>query len=184
MGDLWERATFMRGMEALLTDVALHPGFVGDLLEGLTEYILATMRILFERYEFECVAVSDDYGAQQGTLMSPRDWRALVKPRLGRIYAFAKENGRRLFHHTCGDVYAIVPDMIEIGLDILHPIQPEAMDIEGLKREFGRDLTFCGGIGTQRLLPYGTPDEVRAEIRRLKREMGRAAATSSSRGSR
>ena len=173
VGDLWERATFMRGMEPLLLDVALNPGFVGDLLQRLADYIMATMRILFERFDFECIAVSDDYGSQNGLLMSPADWRKLIKPRLSQVYSLARANGRRVFHHTCGDVHPVIADMIEIGLDILHPIQPEAMDIHRLKREFGKDLTFCGGINTQNLLPRGTPEEVRAEIRNLKDQMGK-----------
>lgn len=74
---------------------------------------------------------------------------------------------------SCGSFWPIIPDMIDIGLDILHPIQPEAMDILKLKREFGADITFCGGIPTQYLLNDGTPEEVRSEVRRLKREMGK-----------
>jgi len=172
VGDLWERATFMRGMEHLLLDVALNRAFVEELLEGLTEYILKTFNVLAERCAFECIAVSDDYGTQKGLLISPDDWRALVKPRLARIYSAAKSRGFAVMHHSCGSILPIIPDMIDIGLDILHPIQPEAMDILHLKREFGRDITLCGGIRTQDLLPYGTPDEVRREVYRLKREMG------------
>ncbi|HEY3320303.1 MAG TPA: uroporphyrinogen decarboxylase family protein [Planctomycetota bacterium] len=172
VGDLWERATFMRGMDSILMDWVLEPAFVDELLRRLTDHILATMRILFGRFQFEGVALSDDYGTQRGLLMSPADWRARIKPLLREIYALAKQNGRTVFHHSCGCVRAIVPDLIEIGLDILHPIQPETMDIFELKREFGRDLTFCGGVGTQELLPFGAPEQIRAEVRKLKREMG------------
>ena len=173
VGDLWERASFMRGMEGLLLDVALHPRFVRRLLEGIAAYILETMRILFERFAFDGIAVSDDYGGQAGMTISPESWRSLVKPFLGEIYAVARRGGRTVFHHSCGHILPIIPDLIEMGLDILHPIQPEAMDVLALKREFGRDLTFCGGLGTQSLLPRGDPNEVRQEVRRLKRELGR-----------
>jgi uroporphyrinogen decarboxylase len=162
VGDLWERATFMRGMQELLLDVALHPRFVRRLLEGIGGYILGTMRVLFERFQFE--------GAMA---ISPEDWRSLVKPQLAEIYALARRHGRAVFHHSCGSILPIIPDLIDIGLDILHPIQPEAMDLPALKREFGRDLTLCGGLGTQRLLPRGQPEEVRREVRRLQRELGR-----------
>jgi uroporphyrinogen decarboxylase len=91
---------------------------------------------------------------------------------LARMIARAKAHGRQMFLHTCGHNTPIIPDLIEIGLDILHPIQPEAMDIAALKREYGRDITFCGGVRTQDLLPLGTPEEVRAEVRRLKQVMG------------
>ena len=173
VGDLWERATFMRGMEDVCLDLSLHPKFVEQLLDGLANHILGTMKILFERYDFEGVAVSDDYGTQHGLLMSPAQWRHFVKPRLKKIYALAKKNKRTVFHHSCGNVVEIIPDLIDIGLDVLHPIQPEAMDVPALKREFGKSLTFSGGVRTQDLLPFGTPDDVRKEVRRLKKTMGK-----------
>ncbi len=172
-GDLWERATFMRGMENLLYDIVDNPRFVRSLLRGIADYVLAMMQTLLTRFEFECIALSDDYGTQRGMLMSPDTWRSFIKPLLEEIYALGKKHNRHVFHHTCGHVVPIVPDLIEIGLDILHPIQPEAMDIFQLKREYGRDVTFCGGLRTQDLLPYGTPAEVRAEVEMLKATMGR-----------
>lgn len=172
VGDLWERATFMRGMENSLLDVSMNPDFMGNLLEGIKNYILETMKISFGRFDYDCIAVSDDYGIQTGMIMSPESWRNLIKPRLEEIYNLAKQNDRFIFHHSCGQIYPIIPDMIEIGLDILHSIQPEAMDIYRLKREFGKDLTFCGGINTQQLLPKGTPQEIRDEVKKLKEIMG------------
>lgn len=173
VGDLWERATFMRGMESILMDVIMNPMFVRDLLEQLTEYILETIRVVMGKGRFECIALSDDYGAQRGLLMSPEHWRRFVKPCLARIYGLAKSHGLAVFHHSCGNIVPIIGDMIELGLDILHPIQPEAMDILFLKKEFGKHLTFCGGISTQDLLVSGTPDQVRREVQWLKREMAR-----------
>jgi len=172
VGDLWERATFMRGMEGLLGDVILKTSFVEGLLRGLTDYILRTMEILFDICEFDAIALSDDYGTQESLLISPAAWRKLVKPRLAEIYSLAKSNGRAVFHHTCGNVYQVVGDMIDIGLDFLHPIQPEAMDIHELKREFGRHVTLWGGLPTQDMLPRGTAEQVRSEVQRLKREVG------------
>ena len=171
VGDLWERATFMRGMEHLMLDLAMSPGFVEALLHGLTVYVLETVRVLAETGDFEGIAVSDDDGTQRGMLMSPEHWRRLVKPCLARVYGLAKSHGLAVFHHSCGNILPIIGDMVDLGLDILHPIQPEAMDVLGLKREFGRHLTFCGGISTQGLLVSGTSDQVRSEVRRLKREM-------------
>ncbi|MFB3906084.1 MAG: uroporphyrinogen decarboxylase family protein [Acidobacteriota bacterium] len=173
VGDLWERAAFMRGMEALLTDVLLEPRFVQALLRALADYILETMQILFDRFEFEAVAVSDDYGTQRSLVMSPEIWRTLIKPLLAEIYDFAKANQRVVFHHSCGNIESIVGHVIDIGLDILHPIQPEANDIFKLKREFGRDLTFCGGLGTQGFLPHASAPEVREAIRRLVEQLGK-----------
>ena len=173
VGDLWERATFMRGMEHILTDIVLNPKFVEGLLRGLTDYILQTMQILFDRFTFDGVALSDDYGTQQAMIMSPSHWRRFIRPVLAELYTLAREHGRTVFHHSCGNIHPIIPDLIDIGLDILHPIQPEAMDILKLKRDFGRDLTFCGGIRTQDLLPRGTVQQVRDEVKKLKCQMGK-----------
>jgi len=117
----------MRGMEPLLYDLSLNPMFVEQLLRGLADHILRTMAILFERFKFDGVAVSDDYGTQHGLLMSPNHWRHFIKPLLGEIYSLARHNGRTVFHHSCGNVVQIAGDLIDMGLDILHPIQPEAM---------------------------------------------------------
>ncbi len=173
VGDLWERATFMRGMENLLIDVIQNPDFVLDLLRGITDYILGTMEILFERFEFEAVALSDDYGTQKAMLISPELWRKFIKGFVSEIYGYGRKNGKKIFQHSCGNIVPIIPDLIDIGLDILHPIQPEAMDIHYLKKEFGMDLCFCGGIRTQDLLVDGTPAEVREEVKRLKETMGK-----------
>jgi len=173
VGDLWERATFMRGMQNMLMDLVLHPGFVDELLSGIARHILGTMEILFERYQFDAVAVSDDYGAQDSMLMSPAAWRRFIKPHLSEIYALAKGHNRYVLHHSDGYIYPIIGDLIEMGCDILHPIQPESMDVFELKRQFGRHLTLWGGVRTQDLLVWGTPDEVRTEVRKLKQELGR-----------
>ncbi len=173
VGDLWERATFLCGMERLLLYVALEPEFVTALLRHLTDHILRTMDILFAGFAFDGIALSDDYGTQQSMLISPDAWRKFVKPRLAEILERARAAAKTTFLHSCGNVRPIVADLVELGLDILHPIQPEALDIVELKREFGDVLTLCGGLGTQHLLVNGTPQEVSDEVRRLGREMGR-----------
>lgn len=165
IGDLWERAGFMRGLMKLCMDVLDSPKFLEELLEKIKEYVISTLEHL-ARYRPDAVFLSDDYGTQTGLIIDPRDWRRLVKPRLGEIYDEAKRRNLVVMHHSCGNVREIIPDLIEIGLDILHPTQPEVMDIFSLKREFGADLTFCGGIGTQHLLPRAMPAEVRGTVRK------------------
>ena len=135
------------------------------LLERIMEYNLATMRNV-ARYDVDAIFLSDDYGTQRDLVMSPRDWRHFVRPRLKRIFEETHSLGLKTMLHSCGNIRKIVPDLIEVGLDILHPIQPEAMDIFELKRTFGADLTFQGGVRTQDLLPYGSPEEVRKEVLR------------------
>jgi len=163
VGDLWERAHFVRGLDALLMDLRSAPGFVHELLDRVCEYCLATLERM-AALRPDGVFISDDYGFQDRLMMSPRDWREFVKPRLGRLLSAAQGHGLATMLHSCGNVSAIVPDLIELGLDILHPIQPEAIDVFALKREFGRDITFCGGISTQHTLPFGTPEDVRCEV--------------------
>jgi uroporphyrinogen decarboxylase len=172
IGDLWERAHFMRGLDALLMDLHEAPGFVHELLDGICDYNLATLDGM-AAFGPDGVFISDDYGFQDRLMMSPADWREFVKPPLARLLAAAKQYDLVTMLHSCGNVSAIVPDLIEIGLDILHPIQPEAMDVFALKREYGADITFCGGISTQRTLPYGTPDDVRDEVNEKAEALGK-----------
>ncbi|HUT34928.1 MAG TPA: uroporphyrinogen decarboxylase family protein [Planctomycetota bacterium] len=172
IGDLWERATFLCGMENLLLWLALEPRFVHALLEGIADFVLRTLEILLGRFACDGVALSDDYGTQRGMLISPEAWRRFVRPRLARIFGRAKGAGKTIFLHSCGNIRPLVPELVDLGLGILHPIQPEAMDILELKREFGRHLSFCGGLGTQELMVRAAPDAVRAEVRRLQRTMG------------
>ncbi len=172
IGDLWERAHLMRGLAELLLDLYTAPAFVRDLLDHICEYNLATLEGM-ARFQPDGVFISDDYGFQNALMMSPGDWRQFIKPRLARLLAAASKHDLVTMLHSCGNVSAIVPDLIEIGLDILHPLQPEAMDVFDLKREYGRDITFCGGISTQRTLPYGAPADVRAEVNTKAAELGK-----------
>jgi uroporphyrinogen decarboxylase len=172
VGDLWERAHFLRGLDELLMDLHAAPDFVHELLDRICEYNLVTLEGMAP-FEPDGVMISDDYGFQDRLMMSPDKWREFVKPRLARMLAAADRHGLVTMLHTCGNVSAIIPDLIEIGLDILHPIQPEAMDVFALKREYGRDLTFCGGISTQDTLPHGTPAQVEAEVKTKAEVLGK-----------
>jgi uroporphyrinogen decarboxylase len=131
------------------------------------------MSILSDRFTFDAVGLSDDYGSQHGLLMSPEAWKRFIEPCLVRIFSSAKELDYGIFLHSCGNISSVVGRLIDIGLDILHPIQPEAMDIITLKKEYGNDITFCGGISTQKLLPLATPDEIREVVRKTKKVMGK-----------
>ncbi|MFQ6098018.1 MAG: uroporphyrinogen decarboxylase family protein, partial [Armatimonadota bacterium] len=136
IGDLFERAAFMRGVGAFLEDIAVRPRFVDELLDGLLDYVLRTQERMMG-FAIDAIFLSDDYGHQHRLAISPRDWRRIVKPRLAEVFAQARARGKATMLHSCGHIEDIVPDLIEIGLDILHPIQPEANDIFRLKREFG-----------------------------------------------
>lgn len=172
-GDLWERATFMRGMENILMDIKTEQRFIRNLLGQIANYCITTMEILNKRFDFEAFAISDDYGTQLNLLLSPDDWRLLIKPHLIEISQIAKKARKEIMLHSCGNIYSIIPDLIEVGIDILHPIQPEAMDIYKLKKEYGKYITFQGGIGTQNFLTRCSPQKIKKEIKRVKKEIGK-----------
>jgi len=131
------------------------------------------MEIIINRFKFEAYSLSDDYGTQKSMQMSPEDWRRFIKPNLKKIIDMAKRHEKVMMLHSCGNIYEIIPDLIELGLDILHPTQPEVMDIFQLKKEFGKNISFQGGLRTQDLLPKGSPDSIKQDMRILKKEMGR-----------
>jgi len=169
---LFERAWTMRGMANLLEDMLLRPGFVEELLDAILDYNLRIIdRIL--GFDVDGVRFGDDWGHQRGVMMGPHLWRTFIKPRVAQMYGKVKDAGRAVMIHSCGAVEELFPDLIEIGLDIFNPFQPEVMDVYGVKGKYGSDLTFFGGVSTQRTLPYGTPSDVKAEVRRLMREVGK-----------
>ena len=170
---LFERAWTMRGMEDLFLDMIEAPAFVEELLDAICDYNVALVEQAV-RFDLDAVHFGDDWGSQLGLLMGKKHWDRFLKPRLARQYAAAKKAGKFVTIHSCGKVQQVFPDLIEIGLDCFNPFQPEVMDVYEMKRQFGDRLSFWGGVGTQRLLPYGTPDEVRREVRRLCAEVGRS----------
>lgn len=169
---LLERAWALRGFENVLMDSVAEPVFFRQLIDRIAAQ---QMEILEELVALpvDGIMFSDDWGGQGGTLLGPERWRAYIKEPMRRMYGFAHGHGKVALHHTCGNVAAIIPDAIEIGLDVLESVQPEAMNPYALKQSFGEHITFWGGLGVQSTLPFGTPDEVRAETQRLCREMGR-----------
>jgi uroporphyrinogen decarboxylase len=162
---------FLRGFDVWLMDLLINQPLAEALLAKFTEIQL----VMIERYLSEVgelvdiVNVADDLGMQTGTLISRDLYRKMVKPWQRRIYdAIHARTPAKLLYHTCGSVYDLIPDFIEIGVDILNPVQVSArrMEPSRLKREFGRDICFWGGIDTHQVLPFGTPHEVRDEVRR------------------
>jgi len=121
----------------------------------------------------DIVHFGDDWGQQHGLIMGPRLWREFIKPRIQRMYARVREAGKIVSIHSCGDVDELFDELVELGLNLFNPFQPEAMDVYALKKKYHGQLAFHGGLSTQRVLPFGTPDEVRAETQRLIREIGR-----------
>lgn len=168
----FERAWALRGMENILMDFRLHPEFAHELFERLMQLHLD----LLERMAglpIDAIRFGDDFGGQRGLIMGTPVWREFLKPRLARMYGRAHELGWDVWIHSCGDNSPIIGDLIEIGVDVFNPFQPEAQDIYAMKRDWGDRISFEGGIGTQELLPRSTPAGIRAEIARLCAEIGR-----------
>jgi len=171
-GHLFEVAWALRGMENFLQDLLLHPAFVHELLEGITEYYLALIDESV-KYDIDGFAFGDDWGSQEmGLIMGPSHWRRFIKPYMARMFDRVKRAGKFVHLHSDGDVSAIFEDLIEIGLDVYNPFQPEIMDVYEMKRRYGDHLCFHGGIGIQELLPFGTPQQVKAKAQRMIRKIG------------
>ena len=160
---LFERAWTLRSFEQFFLDMAMDPGYTNDLLDRITEIQLA----LIHRYldlGVDGGYFGDDYGAQKNLLFSPRMWRKYIKPRLARLFAPFRERGLPVLMHSDGQIQKILPDLVEIGLTTLNPVQPEVLDHAWLRENFKDDLAFYGGVSTQTVLPYGSPDEVRQAV--------------------
>ena len=163
---LFERYWSYCGMEDALAYMITDPEFTHALLDRICDYNLKIIDI-FNEYPFDGVYFGDDWGQQKGLIMGPELWRTFIKPRIAKMYARAKKNGKFILQHSCGDIYQIFGDLIEIGLDCYQTFQPEIYDIVEVKKEFGDKLAFWGGISTQRLLPFATPEKVKEETRRI-----------------
>ena len=169
---LYERAWILRGIESVLYDFLENPLFIEELFDRIIDFNLAITKRLC-RFPVDAFHFGDDWGQQHGLIIDPEMWRSVFKNRLKKLYDAVHDAGVPVSIHSCGDITDIIPDLIEIGVNMITPLQAEALDFNFLKREYGTYLTFWGGVSTQRTMPYGTPDEVRKEIRELKRILGK-----------
>ncbi len=163
---LYERAWTLRGVENLLMDMVERPQFVDDLLDRILEWNLKIVEGV-SRYPVDAILFGDDWGQQHGLIMGPELWRRFIKPRAAEEYRACHAAGMKVLIHSCGDVSSIFDDLIEIGVDMFNPFQPEVMDIVDIKKRYGGRIAFYGGMSTQNILPYGSPQDVREETRRL-----------------
>lgn len=172
-GHIFAQAQLVRGMETFMCDLLENETLARALLETLADAHIEEFGRYIEALApyLDVVAIADDLGAQQGPQLDPRMFRRVVKPYLAKLYGFMKSKMTRakLFLHSCGSVHAFIPDFIEMGVDILNPVQVSAanMDTKELKRVFGKDIVFWGGgCDTQHVLPQGSPADVRREVKR------------------
>jgi uroporphyrinogen decarboxylase len=161
---LFERAYLLMGMEAFFVAAAEQPEAIARLLGRIADYQIALIRRLIA-HGADAIRATDDYGGQKSSLMSPRMWRQLIKPGLARIVAATKEAEAMFFLHSCGHIMELVPALIEIGVDVLDPIQAGANDHVRLKQLYGDRISFMYGVNSQGALSQGTPAEVEADVR-------------------
>jgi len=168
-----ERAFQLQGMQAFLIHWVDHPDFAGELLARITELCKIHQEHFLAEIgpDIDILILADDLGTQSSLLISPRMYRRVLKPLHAELIAFVKTRCRaRIFFHSDGDIFPLLDDLVEIGVDILNPIQTTAgqmADLLQLKQRYGSELVFCGAIDTQRVLPFGTPAQVRDEVRRV-----------------
>jgi uroporphyrinogen decarboxylase len=174
---IFEQSSYLRGLDTLLMDLIINKEFAHALFRKVTDIQKTKYGRFLDKVGkyVDVVRVGDDTGMQQGPLMSPQLYREMLKPYHKEYFDFIKERtDAKLCLHSCGAVYELIEDLIDVGVDILNPIQVSAKNMEcsRLKKEFGDRLGFWGGIDTQRVLPFGTPDEVKEEVRMRIRELG------------
>ena len=163
---LFERAWTLRGLESLYMDFIENPDFVHELLGAIADYNIAQVQEAL-RYDIDAVYFGDDWGQQHGLLMGYDLWKEFIYPQIKRMYGVVRDAGKTVFIHSCGDVDELFDDLISIGLGVFNPFQPEVMDVAGIMEQYRGRLAFWGGVSTQRTMPYGTPDDVRAEVHRM-----------------
>ncbi|PIX77810.1 MAG: hypothetical protein COZ37_00755, partial [bacterium (Candidatus Ratteibacteria) CG_4_10_14_3_um_filter_41_18] len=166
---IFKLAIYLRGMEKFLMDLALNPKLAQALIAKLLEFHLKHNQRILERSvsKIDILMLGDDFGTERGPMMSLEMFRKFFKPGLKELIALGHNYGVKAMLHSCGGVREFIPDLIEIGLDILNPIQTQAkgMEPEELKREFGKDICFHGSVDVQRTLPLGTIEEIKKEVK-------------------
>jgi len=165
-GAFFDAACELRGYDKLLMDFYLNPEFAETLLDRIVDVSVAQAE-RFAQAGVDIIRTGDDVGMQKGMIMSPDMWRKFLKPRLSKIIKSVKRVNTKIhfFYHSDGKIDPIIPDLIEIGVTVLNPVQPECMDPVELKTKYGKHLAFWGTIGTQTTMPFGTPEEVRRIVR-------------------
>lgn len=162
---VWETAWYMRGMEVLMMDMMSEKEMAEFVLDKVTA--LAVQRAeYYVKTGVDMLYFGDDVGMQRTIMMSRELYQAWIKPRLKKVVDAARAINPEvvIFYHSCGFVEPFIEDLIEVGIDVLNPVQPECMDFGEIHAKYGDRISFHGTIGTQTTMPFGTPEEVRAEV--------------------
>ena len=174
----FERAFAMQGMDTFLLNMAKDREFARALLEKIAVYCKQLMGRFLDELgnNVDIIKIGDDLGTQESLMISPKMYREILKPVHADFISYIKARTKaKIFFHSDGDVVPLIEDFVEIGVDILNPIQTSAgsmSDLPSLKKRFGNNIVFCGGIDTQRILPFGSTEDVRQEVRRVMQILG------------
>ena len=163
---LYDRARLLLSTTKFLTNLLLEKRKIELLLDKITEYQeILTDSIM--KSGVKGIRFCEDWGSQKAMIFSPDIWRSVIKPRLKKLYRIVKNYNGLVFQHSCGHIEEIMPDLIEIGLDLIDPCQPKSNDIFGWKKKYGNRLSFMGGIDTQSYLTFSTYDEVKDNVTKV-----------------
>ena len=167
-GHIFELAWQILGFEKFFEDMVLNPALVERVLDRITEDNAFRAR-RFAEAGVDMLRVGDDVGMQDRLMMKPAEWRRFLKPRLARVIAAARAVRPEIpvWYHSDGKIVDIIDDLIEVGVTVLNPVQPECLDLRWLKERYGDRLAFWGTIGTQTVMPFGTPADVRQTVREM-----------------
>lgn len=176
MGVVWsahfQDACAAFGMETAMVKMMLEPDMFMAVINRITEFYLEANEIFYKatKGKLHAVLLGNDLGTQNGLMISPESIRKYVLPGIRMLIEQAKSYGLKVVYHSCGAIYDIIPDLIDAGVDVIHPIQALAkgMEPERLKMSFGEKVSFCGGVDAQNLLVFGSPDQVRDKVRQLR----------------
>jgi uroporphyrinogen decarboxylase len=168
---LFERLWMLRTFENMLVDPYVEPDAFASLRDAVVEFNLGVIDQWLDRGA-DGIFFSDDWGTQRGLLIAPDDWRTYYRSSYARMFQRVRQRGAHVWMHLCGNITSILPDLIDLGLNVLNPVQPQAMDVEYLAREYGGKVCFFGGVDVQGTMVRGTPAQVKVDVRRLVKLLG------------
>jgi len=170
---LFERAWTLIGIENLMLWMLSEPNFIHDLLDNITAYNLKLIREASKIGGIDGVRFGDDWAGQHGLLIGEALWKEFIKPRLKQMCRVAKDENLFVCQHCCGKVESLIPEMIEVGIDIFDPFQPEVMNVYDVFEKYHGKISFLGGLSIQKTMPYGTVQDVNNECYSLLNTLGR-----------
>ncbi|CAA7601387.1 Uroporphyrinogen decarboxylase [Acididesulfobacillus acetoxydans] len=165
---IFEASWYLRGLDQFMMDMALNKDYAHALMDKVMQFPLKAAK-KYIQLGVDMVWFGDDVATQTNMMISPPMWREYLKPRYAKIFEECKKTNpnTKIAYHSCGNCEAIIPEMIEIGLDVLNPIQPASMNPFEIKRKYGKDICLFGGLDVQHTMPFGTPELVRTDVKRL-----------------